>query len=89
MSDTGIELIYPRLRVKTGEPLAKTKVASKSELAPGKMIGVNVSGKWLLIANVQGNYFAMNGKCNHAGGELWKGTLTELCRQMPQAWLRV
>ena len=56
--------------------MVKTKVASKTDLAPGKMIGVEVSGKWLVVANVEGSYSAMDGKCNHAGAELWKGTLT-------------
>ena len=56
--------------------MVKTKVASKTDLAPGKMIGVEVSGKWLVVANVEGSYYAMDGKCNHAGAELWKGTLT-------------
>ena len=55
--------------------MARTKVASKTALAPGKMMGVEVSGKWLVVANVEGSYYAMNGICNHAGGELWKGTL--------------
>ena len=49
--------------------MAKTKVATKSGIAPGKMIGVEVSGKWLVVANVEGNYYAMDGKCNHAKGE--------------------
>jgi nitrite reductase/ring-hydroxylating ferredoxin subunit len=34
------------------------------------MIGVEVSGKWLVIANADGNYYAMDGKCTHAGGDL-------------------
>jgi nitrite reductase/ring-hydroxylating ferredoxin subunit len=64
--------------------LAKTKVATKVDLPPGKMIGVEVSGKWLIIANINGEYFAMNGKCNHAGGELWKGTLMSYVVKCPK-----
>jgi nitrite reductase/ring-hydroxylating ferredoxin subunit len=67
-----------------GETLTKTKVASKSALLPGKMIGVEVSGKRLVVVNVEGNYHAMDGKCNHAGGELWKGTLTGYVVKCPR-----
>jgi nitrite reductase/ring-hydroxylating ferredoxin subunit len=55
--------------------LVKTKVAKKSDLPPGKMIGVEVSGKWLVVANVDGKYYSIDGKCTHAGGELWNGKL--------------
>ena len=64
--------------------MAKTKVARKSDLSPGKMIGVEVSGKWLVVANVEGSFYAMNGKCNHAGGELWNGTLTSYVVKCPR-----
>ncbi len=64
--------------------MAKTKVAKKSGLLPGSMIGVEVSGKWLVIANVDGNYYAMDGKCTHAGGELWKGKLTSYVVRCPK-----
>jgi nitrite reductase/ring-hydroxylating ferredoxin subunit len=64
--------------------VAKTKVAKKSDLLPGKMIGVEVAGKWLVVANVDGSYYAMDGKCNHAGGELWKGKLMSYVVKCPR-----
>ena len=64
--------------------MARTKVASKADLPPGSMIGVEFSGNWLVVANVEGNFYAMNGKCNHAGGELWKGTLTSYVVKCPR-----
>jgi len=39
------------------------------------MIGVETPGERLLIANVEGQFFAMRAKCNHMGGPLDKGTL--------------
>lgn len=48
------------------------------------MIGVQVSGKWLVIANVDGSYYAMNGKCTHAGGELWNGKLMSYVVKCPK-----
>ena len=48
------------------------------------MIGVEVSGKWLVVANVDGNYYAMDGKCKHAGGELWNGNLNGFVVKCPR-----
>lgn len=51
------------------------KVAEKSELPAGKIKGVSVEGKEILIANVSGKIYAIGWKCTHAGGDLSKGTL--------------
>jgi 3-phenylpropionate/trans-cinnamate dioxygenase ferredoxin subunit len=51
------------------------KVAEKSEVAPGKVKEVKVNGKEILIANVNGSFYAIGMKCTHAGGDLSKGTL--------------
>ncbi len=64
--------------------MAKTKIARKSDLPPGSMIGVEVSGKWLVVANVDGTYYAMDGKCTHAGGELWNGKLMSYIVKCPR-----
>jgi len=36
---------------------------------------VVVGGKEVLLANVDGSYFAIANKCTHAGGSLAKGSL--------------
>jgi nitrite reductase/ring-hydroxylating ferredoxin subunit len=41
------------------------------------MVGVEVSGERILIANVSGDFYAMRAKCNHMGGPLDKGTLED------------
>ena len=51
------------------------RVADKAELASNKMILVVVGGKEVLLANVDGSYFAIANKCTHAGGSLVKGSL--------------
>jgi 3-phenylpropionate/trans-cinnamate dioxygenase ferredoxin subunit len=51
------------------------RVADKAELPVNKMIIVVVGGKEVLLANVDGSYYAINNKCTHAGGSLAKGTL--------------
>ena len=51
------------------------KVAGKSEIPVGKMKAVRLEGKGILIANVNGNYYAINNKCTHASGDLTQGVL--------------
>ena len=50
-------------------------VVKASDVAPGKMVGADVAGERILVANVEGEVFAMRAKCNHMGGPLDKGTL--------------
>lgn len=51
------------------------KAAEKSEIPVGKMKMITLNGKEILIANVDGNYYAIGNKCTHAGGDLSKGSL--------------
>jgi len=51
------------------------RVADKAELPANKMIIVVVGGKEVLLANVDGSYYAIANKCTHAGGSLAKGSL--------------
>jgi 3-phenylpropionate/trans-cinnamate dioxygenase ferredoxin subunit len=51
------------------------KVADKTELPANKMILVVAGGKDVLLANVDGSYYAIANKCTHRGGSLAKGTL--------------
>ena len=62
-----------------------TKAIRKSALADGEKITVTVSGKHLMIANVGGNFFAVDDACTHAGcslggmGKLKGSTITCGC----------
>jgi nitrite reductase/ring-hydroxylating ferredoxin subunit len=51
------------------------KIAEKSEIPVGKMKKFVSQGKEILIANVNGNFYAISNKCTHAGGDLSQGTL--------------
>jgi 3-phenylpropionate/trans-cinnamate dioxygenase ferredoxin subunit len=51
------------------------KVANTSELPSNKMKIVIVAGKEVLLANVEGSYYAINNKCTHLGGSLAQGSL--------------
>lgn len=51
------------------------RVADTADLAPGRMVAVEVEGQRILLANVDGSYYAIADRCTHAGGSLSKGTL--------------
>lgn len=48
---------------------------STSDLAPGTMKAVEVEGEAILLANVDGAFYAIQRKCPHMGFDLCKGTL--------------
>ena len=49
------------------------KVAGKAEVFVGRMKAFKLESKEVLIANVNGNYYAMGNRCTHAGGDLSQG----------------
>lgn len=51
------------------------KVASVAELSPGQMKGVSAGSAKLLLANIEGSFYAIARKCPHIGGNLCKGKL--------------
>jgi len=55
--------------------LEYVRVAGKSDIAIGTMKKVILNEKEILIANVDGNYYAIGSECTHYGGDLSQGTL--------------
>ncbi len=53
-----------------------TKVATVSEIPSGSMKGFEVNGEKLLVANVNGNFYAMGSVCTHRFGPLAEGDLS-------------
>jgi 3-phenylpropionate/trans-cinnamate dioxygenase ferredoxin component len=51
------------------------RVADEAQLPANKMMIVIVGGKEVLLANVDGSYYAIANKCTHLGGSLGKGVL--------------
>lgn len=51
------------------------KAAETSEIPVGKMKAVKLGEKEILIANLDGKYYAIGNRCTHRDGELSKGTL--------------
>ncbi len=50
-------------------------VASVDDVPEGKMKMITVNDKEILIAKVEGNFYAIGNKCTHRGGRLSEGTL--------------
>jgi 3-phenylpropionate/trans-cinnamate dioxygenase ferredoxin subunit len=55
--------------------LSFVKVAETTEIPVGKMKMVKIDDKEFLIANVNGNYYAIANRCTHRAGDLSKGSL--------------
>jgi 3-phenylpropionate/trans-cinnamate dioxygenase ferredoxin component len=51
------------------------EIGKTSDVANGTMKGVKAGGKDILIANVEGKYYAASGRCPHMKGDLSKGKL--------------
>jgi len=45
----------------------------KKDLEPGKMLGIEVDGKKILLANLAGTYYAIGNRCTHRGCMLSDG----------------
>lgn len=51
------------------------KLASTNDAKPNTMIGVTINDKKILLANVNGDYYAIGNKCMHRGCMLSEGEL--------------
>lgn len=55
--------------------MGKIIVGKVSDIPAGKMQKVTADGKEILVVNVDGNFYAMDDTCTHAGASLSEGTL--------------
>ena len=55
--------------------MGKIIVGKVSDFTPGKMQKITVDGKDVLVANIDGTYYAVNDTCTHAGASLSEGSL--------------
>ena len=51
------------------------RVASVSECPPGKLRGVEVEGQLIVLANVEGSFYALQDRCTHQDYPLSDGEL--------------
>lgn len=55
--------------------LSFVTAADTSEIAAGAMKALKLGNREVLIANVDGKYYALGNRCTHRGGDLSTGTL--------------
>ena len=65
-----------RAHMSTVKTEGYTRVASTDEMPPGVTRRVTVEDRDVLLANVDGNYFAIGNTCTHEEGPLDEGHLT-------------
>jgi len=55
--------------------MGKIMAGKTADVPPGKMIKVSVDGKEIMVANVNGDYCAIDDSCTHSGASLSEGKL--------------
>jgi len=55
--------------------MGKIIVGKVSDIPSGKLQKVTVDGKDILVTNIDGNFYACDDTCTHAGASLAEGTL--------------
>jgi 3-phenylpropionate/trans-cinnamate dioxygenase ferredoxin subunit len=56
--------------------MGKIKIAEVRDIGVGQAKGVDVEGKRIALFNVDGNYYAVDDECSHAGGSLSEGSVS-------------
>ncbi len=57
------------------EKMSYVKAEERQEVPNGAMKAIKLRGKEVLVVNVDGAYYAIDGRCPHAKGDLSEGTL--------------
>jgi len=55
--------------------MGKIIAGKVSDIHPGKMIKITVDGKDVMVANIKGDFCAVDDTCTHSGSSLSEGTL--------------
>jgi 3-phenylpropionate/trans-cinnamate dioxygenase ferredoxin component len=51
------------------------EITQTDQIPTESMKSFSINGKSVLVANIEGKFYAIGGKCTHAGGDLSKGKL--------------
>lgn len=61
----------------------KVRIAAADPLKPGKTARILVNGHAILLANVDGQYYAIDDQCSHEDASLYNGALRDHCVECP------
>ena len=65
--------------------MSYVKIARTEQIPEGAMKSITIKGEPILVANVEGHYYAISNHCSHAGVGLSQGTLEGKIVTCPQA----
>ena len=57
--------------------MKKIFVCKTTQISVGQMKKISVDGKDIVVANIGGDYFAINDTCTHAGASLSEGKIED------------
>ena len=57
--------------------MEKIFVCKTTQISTGQMKKISVDGKDIFVANIGGDYFAINDTCTHAGASLSEGKIED------------
>jgi nitrite reductase/ring-hydroxylating ferredoxin subunit len=63
--------------------MTRKNVDKRSGYPAGTMKGLNIEGEDVLVANANGTFYSMTGKCSHRGGDLASGRLIDFVVRCP------
>ena len=55
--------------------MGKIIAGKTSDIIPGTLHKLSIDGKDILVTNIDGNYYAMDDTCTHAGASLSEGKI--------------
>lgn len=64
--------------------MARSKIGKTSDFPQGMIKSIEVDGRNYAVANVGGSYYAVDGLCPHANGELGEGRLEGTTLKCPK-----
>ncbi len=64
-------------------PTREVKITEAEVLNPGHMLGIKIENKKILIANINGNLYAIDNLCSHEDALLSNGALKGDCVECP------
>lgn len=64
--------------------MTRIKIGLSSKIPPGTVADINVQGKIFAVANVSGEFYAINGVCSHQNGRLGDGKLKDYVVKCPR-----
>jgi 3-phenylpropionate/trans-cinnamate dioxygenase ferredoxin subunit len=70
-----IQIDFPAVTEAWEKTVTFVKVAKTIDIPAGKMLHVEVDGNEILIANVEGRFYAVGDRCPHMSALLSKGVL--------------